>query len=536
MSISHPSYQIISKLNAIGVALSSEKNLSKLLEKILLIAKEFTHSDGGSIYLLKERKILEFAIVHNDTLKMHFSSAKKATKSFPDINLDEEEKLPPEKRRLVAQAAINKETIHIENAYEETRFNFSASRQFDQTTGYRSRSFLTVPMLSHEDEVIGVLQLINAQSKISGEIVPFSEIHQKVVESLASQGAVALSNQRLVENLNGVFEGFVRSIANAIDAKSPFTANHCKRVPVITDMFARAVNRHREGPLGDVLFSEDELHELQIAALLHDCGKVTTPVHIIDKETRLQTLFDRIELIRTRFRALKDQVTIVYLQKKIHALKEGDEHRLREIDALQEKEHQLIDEIFEFIQESNLNYTFMSEERQEKIREIAQWRWMGPKGTAEPLLTADEVENLCIMRGTLNEKEREVINDHVLQTIKMLDHLPFPKNLCHVPEIAGSHHEKIDGTGYPFKKKGSEMSLQAKILAIADIFEALTSNDRPYKKPLPVSVALEILSEMASKGHIDPELYDVFIKEKVFLQYGFEFLLSEQIDTLQNKE
>ena len=518
----------IERLNEIGVALSVEGQGGRLFERILLLAQELSQADGGTFYSVRDDQFLDFKIVRNRSLGLRYGGSGAEDVPFAPISLYDAEGNRNESM-VVAYSAIEGVTVNIPDAYAVTDFDFSGTKAFDHEMGYRSRSFLTVPLKDHEDDVIGVLQLINAKDPESGETLVFSKEDQSVVESLASQAAVALSNQLLVDSHRGMLEGFIEAIADAIDSKSPYTGNHCRRVPEITMMLAEAVNGFSGGVLKDYKLSSRDLYELQIASLLHDCGKVVTPVHVVDKSSRLQTIFDRVHLIDTRFEILKRDEEIRFLKSKIAALEEGqafnpdlEQNFLTKLRRLEQDR--------DFIRQSNLPTEIMTREKQEELLRIASYRFVGASGEEQDFFHEDELKNLSITKGTLTEEERKVIQDHVVATINMLEKIPYPKHLKNVPEIAGGHHERIDGTGYPNGLQGEELSVQTRILGIADIFEALTSSDRPYKKALHLSEALSIMDKMVKTGHLDPDLYHVFIEEKIYLQYAKSHLKPYQID------
>ncbi|MBB65111.1 MAG: phosphohydrolase [Waddliaceae bacterium] len=520
--------QKIEKLNEVGIALSCEAEAEHLSERILLLAKELSSADGGTFYLVTDQKALSFEIVRNDSLGLRFGGYNAVPSPYSEISLylDDGE---PNLRMIAAYVAIEKKTVNIPNAYQAEGFDFSGMRAFDQKTGYRSESFLAVPLVNHEGEVMGVIQLINALDPQTKETVPFSLEDQHVVESLASQAAVALNNQRLINGLKGMVEGFIEAFADAIDAKSPYTGDHCRRVPLIAMQLAHAVNRSQNPVFKNFHFTKEELYELEIAALLHDCGKVTTPVHVVDKSTRLETIFDRIHLVDTRFEVIKRDREIAFLHDKIACMDSSDPNRIQELEQKYYADMAKIDSDREFIEQSNQAMQCMDEPRVQRAKEISAYRWK-QKGEEQELLSKEELENLCIRCGTLNDGERKVIQDHVVNTIRMLNKIPYPKHLQQVPEIAGGHHERIDGKGYPAGLNGRQLSLQARILGIADIFEALTSCSRPYKKAMMLSKALEIMNEGKDQGQIDPDLFQVFVDEKVFLEFAREHLPSEQID------
>lgn len=518
--------QRLNELNEIGVALSSEHNIDRLLETILVAAKRITHADAGTLYLLDaEQQVLRFAIIRTDSLGIAMGGTSEKQITFPPVRLyDEAGK--PNHANVAAYTALSGETVNIADAYTEKGYDFSGTKAFDQKTGFRSTSFLTVPMRDHEGELIGVLQLINALDQ-QKKPISFTENDKHLTESLSSQAAIALTNRRLIEQLERLFESFIKLINIAIDEKSPYTGGHCERVPVLTMQLAEAVNRTNQGPLKDFSMTDRDRYELKIAGLLHDCGKITTPVHVVDKGTKLQTLFDRIYLLDTRFEVLKRDAEIDMLKGKINA----DEYaaRIRQLD-----------EDREFLRHCNIGGEFMTEEAQQRVRQIAGYQWRDTEGNLRNFLSDGmtavdnksprEVENLNIRAGTLNDDERKIINDHIKITIKMLESLPWPRHLTHVTEYAGGHHERMDGKGYPNGLTREQMSWQARMMGIADIFEALTAKDRPYKKGKTLTEALTIMGKFKQGSHIDPDLFDVFMREKVYLTYAQQFLDPEQID------
>lgn len=520
----------LKELNEIGIALSRQGDLSSLLETILVAAKRITNADAGTLYLYQpEQQILCFEIVRNDTQNLAMGGASGTAIRYEPVRLyDEAGK--PNHAMVVSHAALSGETINITDAYAAEGYDFSGTKRFDAKNGYRSQSFLTVPMRNHEDEVIGVLQLINALDRQSGTIIPFSEDDQQLLESLASQAAIALSNRRLVAQLEELFESFIQLINNAIDDKSPYTGGHCERVPELTMMLAEAVNRTTVGPLKDFVMTDKDRHELKIAGLLHDCGKVTTPVHVVDKATKLQTLFDRIQLVDTRFEVLKRDAEIEMLRSLANITPRNSRKAENIIRSEYDTHIRQLDDDREFLRHCNIGSESMSEAAQRRIREIATYQWRDVDGRVSNFMSDDEVENLTIRAGTLTAAEREIINHHIDVTIQMLESLPWPKHLKNVPEYAAGHHERVDGMGYPRGLTGEQMSVQAKVMGIADIFEALTAKDRPYKKGKTLTESLTILGKFKQNGHIDPDLFDVFVREKVYLDYAQKFLAPEQID------
>ena len=517
----------LDQLNEVGIALSGERNLEGLLERILLAAKTLTRADGGTLYLpTAEGTALQFAIVRNTSLDLAFggSSAAPIPPGFAPLSLFTAQG-EPATHLVVLHAAHTRQTIHVEDAYNTQDFDFSGTQRIDAANGYRSRSFLSVPMQNHEGELLGVLQLINATDAQSGEVTSFSAADHKLVESLASQAAIALTNRQLLAQFETLFESFIQLINIAIDEKSPHTGGHCERVPELTMMFAEALNRHNTGPLAEFTLSDKDLYELRIAALLHDCGKVTTPVHVVDKATKLQTLFDRIDLVEARFEVVRAEAEARCWQAIAQGADAGQQKAaFAEFCAQLEVDRA-------YIREANTGRERMPDALIAHMHRIAQtYEWRAPDGSRQPILTADELENLTIRAGTLTAAERQVINHHIVATIRMLEHLPWPKHLRRVPEFAGGHHERMDGKGYPRGLTRDQMSVPARMMGIADIFEALTAGDRPYKKAMPLSEALQILQKFRENGHIDPDLYDIFIDQKVYQRYAERFLEPGQID------
>ena len=569
--------QRLEQLNAIGASLSAERDIDRLLEAILTAAKTITRADGGTLYRVAADDTLRFEIVRTSSLKYYLGGTTGTPVPFYPIQLHKDGK--PNHNMVAAYAALTGKTVNIADAYTADGFDFSGTRAFDSKTGYRSKSFLTVPMRNHEREIIGVLQLINAQDPQSGEIVAFSASDQRLAESLASQAAIALTNRMLIIQLEQLFESFINLINSAIDEKSPYTGGHCQRVPVLTMLLAEAVNETRAGPLSDFSMSEKDRYELKIAGLLHDCGKVTTPVHVVDKATKLETLYNRIHEVRTRFEVLKRDAEIHCLQGIVNG---GDEATCRHNLAKTLAE---LDEDFAFVARCNLGSEAMVPEDQQRLLEVAQRTWQRtldnrlglsqlelqrhPQDVALPLpvtesVLADKPEhrlerpahdqmpkddrwgfrmaepkllynqgelyNLRVGYGTLTEEERFKINQHIVQTEVMLRQLPFPPYLSNVPEIAAGHHEKLDGTGYPKGLHQEQLRPETRMLAIADIFEALTASDRPYKKAKQLSEAIEILNRMSQRGHIDPALFALFLSSGVYKAYAERFMEPSQID------
>ncbi len=514
------------RLSEIGMALSTEKNTDRLFEMILDEAKNITRADGRTLYSMNENGDLAFEILRNDSMDTVMGGTSGVEIPYYPVHLWLDESTPNQKN-VSAYVALTGKTVNIKDAYQEEGYDFEGTINFDKKNGYRSKSFLTVPLKNHENEIIGVMQLINAQNE-HGDVISFNEEMQEQVESLASQGAVALTNKRLVEELKTLFESFIKLIATAIDKKSEYTGGHCERVPVITMMLADAVAKIKEGKYKDFSMNDEERYELYLAAWLHDCGKVATPPHVVDKGTKLETIFDRIELIRTRMELLKRDQEIAFLKRQLNGKSNvpfDDEYN----DAIKN-----LDRDMKFIEECNVGGEFMNPELQERVESIGAQN-ITLFDREQSFLSKEEIQNLNIPKGTLLPEEREIINDHIVITIEMLEQLPYPKNLRNVPEFAGGHHEKMDGTGYPKGLNETQMSTQAKIMAIADIYEALTAADRPYKEGKKLSQAMRIMGFMKNDYHIDEDLFEIFVTSGVYKKYAKEHVAKTQIDDVDER-
>ena len=567
------------RLIQIGIALSAERNHNRLMERILLEAKGLCNADGGTLYLKTEDDKLRFEIMRTDSLGIAMGGTTGKEIPFPPLSMYNPESGNPNHKNIATHAAITGQSIDIPDAYVADEFDFSGTKKFDEGTGYRSKSFLTVPLKNHEGDVIGVLQLLNAQDTETNEVIPFSREIQPLIEALASQAAVALDNQQLIEAQRRLLDSFIELIASAIDAKSPYTGGHCQRVPELTKIIAGAACEATDGPFKDFDLTEDEWYELHISAWLHDCGKVTTPEYVVDKATKLETIYNRLHEVRTRFEVVKRDTEIAYLKGVLDG---GDEKALK---AERDERLTQLDDDFAFVAESNVGGEFMAPEKVERLNAIAQIKWTrtlddriglsheeekrilrtpAPEMPVEEPLLADkpehiierestdivpednpygfkldmpekkynlgEVYNLGVARGTLTAEERYKINDHMVQTITMLDQLPFPKHLRRVPEYAGGHHETMIGTGYPKRLTKADMSIPARCMAIADIFEALTASDRPYKKAKTLSESMRIMSFMRNDQHIDADIFEMFLRSGAYREYADKYLHAEQID------
>ena len=509
------------------ISLAGAPNSRKLLERILDEAQQITNADGGTLYLLNDQTEvpqLEFTLLRNNKLNLSLSSEQKSIE-LPAIALYLEDG-SENHHHIAAHAALIKQLVNVEDAYTSNRFDFSGVHAFDERNQYRSTSFLTIPLLNHDADVIGVLQLVNAQDKNNDQVIAFDQQLEPLIKALASYAAIALNNLLLVEELKHLLDAFVKVLAMAIDAKSPHTSGHCQRVPLLTELITQAVCDDNQN-FPDFYFNEDDWYELRIAAWLHDCGKLTTPDSVLDKSTKLHLLYDRIHEVETRFSSLQQQLVAEYWQVRSGLT---DAEIIAALETQHKNQLAALVEDLKFIKAANKGGEFMADDKKQRVREIAKRQWLNLQGQAQPILTSEEVDYLCIERGTLSAEERQIINDHMIVTINMLESLPFPRKLRRVPEYAGGHHEKMDGTGFPRGLTQEQMSIPARVMAIADIFEALTAKDRPYKEPMKLSQALSILQRMSRERHIDSELYQVFLRSRVWETYAQQVLMPEQLD------
>ncbi len=514
-----------------------------MLESILLEAKSICNADGGTIYLHETVKAtdgdtespsheqLRFAIVMNDTLDIELGGTTGEEIPYQPLPLSDERTGEPNHANVATHVALTGKSVNIADAYDVEGFDFSGTKAFDTKSGYRSTSFLTIPMKNRAEKVIGVLQLINARDYNGWNVVTFDPGRQQLIEALASQAAVALDNKKLLDEQKNLLDSFIKLIADAIDRKSPYTGGHCTRVPLIAEMLANAACSATDGPFKDFDLNDEEFYELHIAAWLHDCGKITTPEYVVDKATKLETIYDRIETVNTRFEVLKRDAEICYLRGLLD--NDGDPKALQ--DVYKSKLAQ-IERDREFIKHANIGGEYIDPEKVERIKAIGAQRWRGTDDKEQEFFSENEIYNFCIGRGTLTAEERKIINDHVVVTIEMLEALPFPENLRRVPEYAGGHHEKMDGTGYPRGLMGPDMSIPARMMAIADIFEALTAADRPYKSGKTLSETLRIMNSMSKGNHIDPDLFRLFLDHGLHMKYAKEHMNKEQIDDVDLSE
>ena len=516
----------ISEMTAIGKALGNSQEISALLEMILSIAKRFSKADGGTLYLTDSKnQYLEFHVLQNDSLKLKQEGDQIDLPAVPLYNDDRS----PNMANVSSYVFHTGEIVNIDDVYETEKFHFEGTKKFDKTLDYRSKSMVVIPMRNHENDIIGILQLINARDLTRTQTIPFNmEVQEKAV-ALASQASVILTQQMLIFEMKELFEAFIKAIAVSIDEKSKHTGGHIQRVTELSLMIADMINRDTTR-FKDLYLSDDQIDELRIAALMHDTGKITTPDHIIGKSSRLETVFDRIELIKTRWELFKTHLELTAAKEKL-ALLNTSHHKdeFTRIDKVCRQKTEELDREFSFISFINTNKSVVEEDQLQTLAAI-QKKLYSMNGEKVAYLTEDETENLSIPKGTLTASERDIINSHAWVTEKILSKLPWPKKLAKIPSIAGAHHEKLDGSGYPLKLGENDLNIQARILAVADIFEALSAQDRPYKNPMPLSRTALILKQMAENNEIDKDIVQLFLDTGTHIAYAEKHLHLSQID------
>jgi HD-GYP domain-containing protein (c-di-GMP phosphodiesterase class II) len=504
------------QLNKIGMALSSQRDVNALLNQILSHAREVTGADAGSLYLVEDAANgghqLRFMLTQNDSL------------TFPFQELT----LPLTDKSMAGYSALHAEVLNYADAYKIPRnrpFRFNDS--YDRETGYRTRSILTLPMRNAKDQVLGILQLINAkknraarlatQADVARQVQPFRDRAVRMALSLGSQAAVAYENRKLYTNIEQLFEGFVQAAVKAIEQRDPTTSGHSVRVATYTEALATVVDSVSDGPYSNARFTPEQMKEIRYAALLHDFGKVGVREEVLVKAKKLQPL--QLELVRQRFDYIRKEVEASIVRRKLQVFLERDRgDALSEVARLSEDFEQRlkrIDEYFEFVLEAN-EPTILEQGQFRRLRDIAQNSFIDPIGVERPYLSPDEVRMLSIPKGSLDASERQQIESHVVHTFNFLTQIPWTKELMKIPEIARAHHEKLNGTGYPYKLWGDEIPLPAKMMTVCDIFDALTASDRPYKRAVPIDRALAILDDCVRANEIDPDLMRLFREARIY--------------------
>jgi HD-GYP domain-containing protein (c-di-GMP phosphodiesterase class II) len=504
------------QLNEIGIALSSQRDVRELLNLILAKAREITRADAGSLYLIEDdaegQRHLRFMLTQNDSLVFPF-------KEFT---------LPLAEDSMAGYTALRGKVVNFADAYHippEMPFHFND--HYDRESGYRTKSLLTLPMRNAKGEVLGVLQLINArndpaarlrsEADVAAHVQPFHERSVRLALSLASQAAVAYENRKLYNDIQTLFEGFVKAAVTAIEQRDPTTSGHSLRVAAYTQSLAEIVDQVSTGPYSASHFDHEQMKEIRYAALLHDFGKVGVREEVLVKAKKLYPL--QMDLVKQRFDYIRKEAEVSMVRRKLQTFLERDRgDALSEIARLSEDFEQRLDRIqdyLEFIMQAN-EPTLMEHAQFRKLNEIAKQFFLDSKGSELPYINADEMRLLSIPKGSLDAAERQQIESHVVYTFNFLSQIPWTKELRGVPEIARAHHEKLNGAGYPYKLHGDQIPLQTKMMTICDIFDALTASDRPYKRAVPVERALSILEECVQANEIDAELFRLFRESKVY--------------------
>jgi HD-GYP domain-containing protein (c-di-GMP phosphodiesterase class II) len=512
----------LEELNAIGIRLSAERDVDALFALILSLARAITHSDAGSIYLLEEPdgepRRLRFQLSQNDSASLAASYSGGAFTAAAHVPVDEES--------IAGHVALTGETIHLADAYlppKGARYHINTA--FDRHAGYRTKSMLVVPMRTPAGNIIGVLQLINCKrdrtqrfasaEEIEREVVPYPSRFISLAASLASQAAVALENSRLYESVRVLFEGFVSASVTAIESRDPTTSGHSFRVADLTVALAQAAGRADAGAFRDLRFSPDEIREIRYASLLHDFGKVGVREDVLVKAKKLPPL--RLELIRQRAEILKRGLELRYARQKLGRLLRGAREGFEAQAAMWDLElAALLGEIDTHVASVGTadEPAVMPAEAAVGIRSIAVRAFVDHLGESHTVITPEEAEILSITRGSLTREEFRQIQSHVLHTFEFLKRIPWTKELRLVPEIASSHHEKLNGSGYPEGRRGGQIPMQSRMMTVSDIFDALTASDRPYKAAVPVERALNILDQERKTGALDSDVFNLFIDLK----------------------
>ena len=516
----------IKQLIHIGESLSAKNSLVNIFTLILNEAMDYANADGGTIYILSnDRKFLDFKLTYNKSLNLKMGNAD-APVTWPSIPLYLKTGLA-NMSYMVSYVYHTKDSKTFEDVYEQNLFDNTGTQKFDTRNKYRSQSMAAIPLINHEDEVMGVIQLINAMDE-EGNVIPFGKDHIEMLNSLASQAAISLSNTRLIESLEELLLQFIKSIGSAIDRKSKYTAGHVKRVATLTEEIARRINEDEDGYFKDVYFNGDQLKEISMAGWMHDVGKIVTPECIMDKSTKLQKIIDRIELIKIRCELLKQVI-----KKDINKLNlEGNLTKEKE-QELTQISSQLDDDI-SLIENLNYGVENLSDENKNEIERMYSFSYIS-EGEEYKILSDDEKKNLMISRGTLTDDEFAVMKDHAQVTWEMLSTLQFPKKYENVPVFAAAHHERLDGGGYPHNLSESKIPLQARIIAVADVFEALLA-ERPYKNGKKVSEALKIIAFMVQDHKLDKAVVDILIDSGLHISFAQKIAKPEQVDNVDIKK
>ena len=517
----------IHSLTRIGESLSSETELDKIFDMILDEGISFTRADAATIYTVNQDATkLQFEIVYNATLNLRKGGTREPV-NWKSIDLYDENGNPVD-NKIVTNVYHHKHSLCFVDVYKAEGYDVSGTIKTDRENNYRCKSMLTIPLKNHEDTVLGVIQFINAMDE-EGNIISFTDEHKAMLSSLASQAAIALSNKKLIENLEELLNQFIRSIAGAIERKSKYSSNHITRVALLTEMIANKINDKGEKYFPGRKFSENELKELSMAGWMHDVGKIVTPEAIMDKSTKLETICDRIELVKLRLE--KMELLLSCLQTKLNENEFADFIHQHIDSELEPKDFpNYFTNITNFLINVNVGKEFVDKADLEKIEKLGKIDFEY-EGKHYFIFTEDEKKNMLISgRGTFTPEEMKIMQDHVAITWEMLSKLSFPKKYENVAFYAATHHEALNGKGYPNGYKAENLPLQSRILAVADIFEALTAADRPYKPAKTLSESLTIMGFMVKDGHLDKDLVDFFLDSGLYKEYAERFMKKDYID------
>lgn len=514
----------IQQLTRIGQSLSSETDLDKIFEMILDEGIAFTRADAATIYKVSEdARFLEFELVYNATLNMRQGGSNDPIRwnPVPLYDADGNKVIS----HIVSAVYHNKHSLCFDDVYQATEYDISGTLMSDKRNNYRCKAMLTIPLKDHEDTVLGVIQFINPLDD-ENEIISFSPEHKTMLSSLSSQAAIALSNRKLIASLEDLLMQFMRSIAGAIEKKSKYSSDHITRVALLTDMIAEKINIADSGPFAQIHFSEDQLKEISMAGWMHDIGKIITPEFVMDKSCKLERIMDGFALVQAR--AFHLRTLIKYLELKLS--KQDFACFVQDkLGCVEQDPISYIDEAIEFIRKLNIGGEFVPDPVIARMEALAEINFEY-EGEHYYLLDETDKKNLSIRRGTLNSEEIQIMRAHVSVTWDMLSQLSFPKKYSNVAYYAATHHEALNGKGYPQGLEALKLPLQSRMIAIADIFEALTSADRPYKKAKTLSESLTIMAFMVKDGHLDADLVDFFLDSGLYLEFAKDRMHSSQID------
>ncbi len=551
-------------LSVAGAELSKEQEQSSALELILYTARNLTNADAGTVYSVHNEfyddpfnpgelksKSLVFEVMHTESKNFFVTKPE----GIPPVPMEIDGK--PNNSHVSAYCANTGNIVNIPDVYDAKGFDFSGPKNYDQKTSYRSKSMLVLPLRDHENQINGVLQLLNRQT-LDGEVIPFSKNDQTIVQAMSYQAAISLTTQTLLREQIDLFDAFVRVLAEGLGEKSPYTFGHINRVADLSCSLAQTISKNKEGLYDYIEFSKSQMEELHLAGWMHDIGKLTSPEHVVSKPIKLQTVLDRFELIVQRFNSKIKDIEIEFLKEELKGQKTNKPRSyFNELEKEKASKIETLVSQLQLLNKTNIGGEFLEKQDKELIcsmhkettsqsirvkrKKIAgENRVVGvelaKRKTKEPLVNKEEKDYLCITKGTLSEEERQIINDHADRSWRWLMKLPFPRKKMKLPLYAGAHHETLAGEGYPNKLKAEQLPIQSRIIAIADIFEALTANDRPYKDPMKLSSAMTILGRMVQDNLLDAEIVKIFLKSGLYKKYARKFLSKSQIDSVEVDE